>query len=184
MEETESEKRKTELLEAADRLFRRRGVMETTINAIAREVHVAKGLFYYYFSSKDEVISAVSRKYCDRFAEELQNRNIQNEGKKDVLEFLLQAGGSFRRLWTSLQGENESIDLSILADRTMDEAREEAVLMLKDVLDTGRMDGSLRIRNTELWAKWMVGGIAELARDLSITMDEINYMINDMIDRM
>jgi AcrR family transcriptional regulator len=47
--------RKQQLLEAAARLFSERGYAETRILDICREAGVAKGLFYWYFDTKEAV---------------------------------------------------------------------------------------------------------------------------------
>ena len=45
-ENHENEDRREEFIDAAERLFKKNGVMGTTINAIVSEMNVAKGLFY------------------------------------------------------------------------------------------------------------------------------------------
>ena len=52
---------------AAERLFLDQGVAPTTIEQITSGAGVAKGTFYLYFSSKDDVLAALS----DRFAQQL-----------------------------------------------------------------------------------------------------------------
>ena len=47
--------RKQQLLDAAARLFAERGYAETRILDICREAGVAKGLFYWYFETKEAV---------------------------------------------------------------------------------------------------------------------------------
>ena len=59
------DERRNEILDAAERLFTGKGYMKTTINDILQEVGIAKGTFYYYFKSKEEVMDAVSMRYID-----------------------------------------------------------------------------------------------------------------------
>lgn len=54
--------RKEDLLDAALALFREKGVDNTTVNDIAKAVHVAQGSFYNYFQSKDDIFAAVLEK--------------------------------------------------------------------------------------------------------------------------
>ena len=68
-ETKDSEERRNEFVEAAEKLFREHGIVDTTINSIVKEMNVAKGLFYYYFKSKDDVIDAISEKYNELFNE-------------------------------------------------------------------------------------------------------------------
>jgi AcrR family transcriptional regulator len=52
---TQGIERKEQLLDAAARLFGERGYAETRILDICREAGVAKGLFYWYFDTKEAV---------------------------------------------------------------------------------------------------------------------------------
>jgi AcrR family transcriptional regulator len=52
---TQGIERKQQLLDAAARLFAERGYAETRILDICREAGVAKGLFYWYFDTKEAV---------------------------------------------------------------------------------------------------------------------------------
>ena len=59
----DSDDRRNQFINAAEQLFKEHGVVDTTVAAIVKEMNVAKGLFYYYFNSKDDVIEAISQKY-------------------------------------------------------------------------------------------------------------------------
>lgn len=60
------EERRDELMSAARRLFLKHGVGPTTIEQVTSGAGVAKGTFYLYFSSKDDVLAALG----DRFAQD------------------------------------------------------------------------------------------------------------------
>jgi AcrR family transcriptional regulator len=55
----EGEVRRREILVAARELFVKKGYDQTSINDILKIVDIAKGTFYYYFSSKEEVLEAI-----------------------------------------------------------------------------------------------------------------------------
>ena len=57
------EQRRHELMNAAKRLFLARGVGSTTIEQITSSADVAKGTFYLYFSSKEDVLAALGERY-------------------------------------------------------------------------------------------------------------------------
>lgn len=53
------EERKNDILNAAEMLFSTKGYQQTTIIDILKAVGIAKGTFYYYFKSKEEVMDAI-----------------------------------------------------------------------------------------------------------------------------
>lgn len=61
----EYDERRNEILDAAQKLFHKKGYVKCTVKDILKEVDIAKGTFYYYFSSKEEVLNAVVFRYTD-----------------------------------------------------------------------------------------------------------------------
>lgn len=55
----EGEVRRKEILVAARDLFVKKGYDKTSVNDILKIVDIAKGTFYYYFTSKDAVLEAI-----------------------------------------------------------------------------------------------------------------------------
>ncbi|MDA2531462.1 TetR/AcrR family transcriptional regulator [Bacillus cereus] len=53
------EERRKEILETAERLFLTKGYTKTTVNDILKEIGIAKGTFYHYFKSKEEVMDEI-----------------------------------------------------------------------------------------------------------------------------
>ena len=83
MKETkDTDERRNEFIDAAEKLFKENGVVDTTINAIVKEMDVAKGLFYYYFKSKDDVIDAICEKYNNDFKAAIQ-RSLDSSAEFD-----------------------------------------------------------------------------------------------------
>ena len=67
-----AEVRLDELMNAAERLFLDKGVESTTINEIVEAAEVAKGTFYHYFSSKNEIQEALGKRYTNQFLASLE----------------------------------------------------------------------------------------------------------------
>ena len=52
------------MVAAASKLFAQQGFVRTSVAEIVAAVDVAKGLFYYYFTTKDDMVKAVVEGYC------------------------------------------------------------------------------------------------------------------------
>ena len=57
------EERRDELMNAAQRLFLKQGVAPTTVEQITSGAYVAKGTFYLYFSSKEDILGALGERF-------------------------------------------------------------------------------------------------------------------------
>lgn len=55
----DGEERRKEILLTAKQLFVQKGYDQTSVNDILKIIDIAKGTFYYYFSSKEEVLQAI-----------------------------------------------------------------------------------------------------------------------------
>ena len=56
-----------EILDAAEALFYERGYQPTLISDIVKKIGVAQGTFYYYFSSKEEIVDALINRHLSKF---------------------------------------------------------------------------------------------------------------------
>jgi AcrR family transcriptional regulator len=63
------EERRDQILQVAADLFARHGYETTSVDQIVRAAAIAKGTFYYYFSSKKAVLEAIAHKVVERMVE-------------------------------------------------------------------------------------------------------------------
>lgn len=77
--------RRNEILDTAERLFISKGYAKSTVNDILQEIGIAKGTFYYYFKSKEEVMDAIiirlTEKYVGRAKEIADHPNLSANEK-------------------------------------------------------------------------------------------------------
>jgi AcrR family transcriptional regulator len=77
---------KQKIIEASIDLFDKKGFTETSIQDIVDFVGVTKGTFYYYFSSKQELLKDIHLNYIEDLVK--QQEAIINNPKKDYTEKL------------------------------------------------------------------------------------------------
>ena len=56
---SKGESNRQRIIDAADALFYQRGYNQTSFQDISDETGIPRGNFYYYFKTKDEILSAV-----------------------------------------------------------------------------------------------------------------------------
>ncbi|RFA26370.1 hypothetical protein CAI21_16905 [Alkalilimnicola ehrlichii] len=76
--------RAQELMDAGEGLFLEQGIVATSIDDIAKAANVAKGTFYLYFQSKDDLVAAL----CERYVENFQQRIEEQEFLADDDDWL------------------------------------------------------------------------------------------------
>ncbi|MFB5660722.1 TetR/AcrR family transcriptional regulator [Alteribacillus sp. HJP-4] len=67
---------KEEILKASIALFEEQGFTETSIQEITDRLDVTKGTFYYYFTSKEQVLMTIHSRYIDHLLKE--QKHIMN----------------------------------------------------------------------------------------------------------
>ena len=90
------DERKQEILDAAVRVFAKKGYEKTSITDIAKEIGISQGLCYRYYASKEEIYDAA----LDKYASYIVEKNI-NRTKLDGLMFrdqILQMSGQMEEL--------------------------------------------------------------------------------------
>jgi len=146
------QERRLEIIETAKKLFRDRGYDNTPVEAIIKEMGVAKGTFYYYFKSKEEVLEAIVDHTLDqivKMAEQvaddasmnaltkmerlLSYSHIGDEDTKDVAEHLHSPANRELHEVTNIQ---TVLRLSPVLAKIVEQGNEEKVFNAKRPLET------------------------------------------------
>ncbi|WP_167957073.1 TetR/AcrR family transcriptional regulator [Anaerosporobacter faecicola] len=84
----EHNERLNEILDTAQKLFVQKGYMKCTVNDILTAIGIAKGTFYHYFKSKEEVLDAIIGRTADLVYQRAQS--IAEQSNLSPEEKLLQ----------------------------------------------------------------------------------------------
>jgi AcrR family transcriptional regulator len=85
----DKERRQSEILDAAFKLFAKKGFGSTRIDEIAKQAGVAKGLVLFHFKSKEDVFQAVVRRAIPPLLDKLDMDGFESE--TDAVKLLREA---------------------------------------------------------------------------------------------
>lgn len=78
--------KKTRIIEASIELFAKQGYHTTSVQQIAQEAGVAKGSFYNYFDSKDQLILSIYEYYSDLIQDQMASAKAQLDDPREALK--------------------------------------------------------------------------------------------------
>ena len=97
--EREKERKRAQILEAAEVVFRRKGYQATTMDEVAEEAEFSKGALYLYFGSKFALFTELSNQVLTRVLDEFKNISNEPLNGRDLIAKML-------RLWASEMSSN------------------------------------------------------------------------------
>ncbi len=114
-EQTEEASRREPILRNAARLFSEKGYSGTTVDDIVQATGIAKGTFYIYFKSKEDLLIEVIKKLISDTVAEIETSLA---GEKDFISRMMSKGQTFTRLYA----ENRDL-FSVLIGETVGNPR-------------------------------------------------------------
>ncbi len=90
------EQRRQELIGAALKAFTATGVAATSVDDIVRAAGVAKGTFYLYFDTKDEIVTAVAERMVEGVGEQMDT--VMADRDRSPVERILAVGRAARQV--------------------------------------------------------------------------------------
>ena len=91
----EKKVRESEIIQAAELIFRQKGYEDTSMDDIAREAQFTKRTLYQYFESKENLLFAVLQKGMSRFQDYLAGAIDRNVTGYEMLQSTMQASYKF-----------------------------------------------------------------------------------------
>ena len=158
-----AEETRQRILDAAVRVFARRGFHASRVGDIAQEAGVAHGLLYHYFASKDEVLETVFRENWSellaRFASVEASDESADEKLLGLVKILLRTWRNDAALVTVMVREvGRSAHLASQVD---DIGR--GFEVIQRVIEQGQAEGVFRAELDPRLASWVVyGGLEEV----------------------
>ncbi len=166
------EKRRQELIDAAQRLFMAKGYDQTAVSDIVKELNVAQGTFYYHFESKAEILEEVIKRYIFSLVNEI--RLIAEAKDIDALSKLNSFFGAVVR-FGSLNVElvnfiHQQRNL-MLHQRLGNITAAGIVPLLSRIIQDGTSEGIFTVAHPTQTARFLLLGVGELFHDPEVRND-------------
>lgn len=152
------DERLEEFVETAKRLFESKGYESTTVDDIVNEMGVAKGLFYYYFGSKDALLNLITERFMNEVRKAVDEA-VSKEGLSAMqkMEQMLSVSAEIKLKSSSLviyfhDARNKGLHF-MLEQQTM----EFLIPALERIIEQGVREGVFHTGNPRITAFAYVG---------------------------
>jgi len=157
----EHDERLNELLDVGQQLFFQKGYELTSVNDIIEKVGVAKGTFYHYFKSKDDLLDKLIDRWTHLTMARLENQ-VMNQEKLNAVEKL-------NLFFTTIRDfKVENLELMkvlllvlyqdenlLLRHKLVKKSIEHLIPYLVEILKQGAEDETFKIENVEDTAEFI-----------------------------
>lgn len=169
------EERRNEIIETAGKLFEEKGYEQTQVQDIVNEIGVAKGLFYYYFKSKDEVMEELADRYADAIIDavnKLIDKDITTFDKINRIFqiFIDSAEKKFGIFMGILNVKN-----GITHERIFFNVGKKMVPLVTELILSGNDNGECNCSDPKFITEFLVSGLFNIMNQISPD-EKINYL--------
>ncbi|MEM7156037.1 MAG: TetR/AcrR family transcriptional regulator [Myxococcota bacterium] len=170
--------RRQAILEAAMRVFREKGYHQASVHDIIDEARIARGTFYLYFNSKQELFGELVADFLQALRGQVRRISLA-PGSPEPLD---QLHANFRRVVTTVLARDDVATIILRHPIGFDEESgskveeffEQVLQMVQDALRVGQSLGLLRACDIHIVAAASLGGLREtLSRMLMADAGEL-----------
>jgi AcrR family transcriptional regulator len=146
------DERRRDLLDAAVKVFAKKGVSAATVSDIAKAAGVAKGTFYLYYSSKEHLLGALKEQFVDEMMEHATSL-YEQVGKEDWWALVDETVESFVDFILARRDQVHVLIQEGITPETSDifsVAEQKIDIMFAAAIRAGNEAGAFRVADPEL----------------------------------
>lgn len=171
------EVRRQEIMEAALQIFMEKGYLETRTQDIIDKVKISRGLLYYHFKNKEDILYCLIEKYSQpviqRLAKISQDKKLTAKDKLRTFFEATQIGSTDHTKENA--GLQEIVDLEqnrYLMDRLAHEIIDLSSNYLAHILEQGNEEGLLALSHPQALARILMTAYTLTANELTTLKDK------------
>ncbi len=173
------EVRKAEIMEAAMYLFTAKGYLQTTTQDIINEVGISRGLLYYHFKNKEDVLYCIVEKYSEPLLSKLYDISYARD--KKAIEKI----GSFIDATmispSSITKDDEVLQEIInieqnryLMDRFSHKLSQHVIEYFAHIIEQGNSEGVFDVLYPKDTATFLMTGYIFVSNDINRTCHDVD----------
>ncbi len=176
---------KDKIIESADEFFSHFGFYKTTMDEIARKIHKAKGVLYYYFRSKEDLYTEVVKRELQLVKNELTIIVNRDDDPVSILENYIKVR---YRMLNDAPNYHETLKADFIekygfVENVRADFDHFERAQLKKILGAGQKEGYFRLSNIDL----TLDVIITISKSIEVPLylqgkyTEYENIINEMI---
>ena len=169
------EERRNEIIETAGKLFEEKGYEQTQVQDIVNEIGVAKGLFYYYFKSKDEVMEELADRYADAIIDavnELIDKDLSTFDKINrIFQIFIDSAEKKSGIFMGILNMKNGIT----HERIFFNVGKKMVPLVTELILSGNDNGECNCSDPKFITEFLVSGLFNIMNQISPD-EKIDYL--------
>lgn len=169
------EERRNEIIETAGKLFEEKGYEQTQVQDIVNEIGVAKGLFYYYFKSKDEVMEELADRYADAIIDavnKLIDKDISTFDKINrIFQIFIDSAEKKSGIFMGIL----NVKNGITHERIFFNVGKKMVPLVTELILSGNDNGECNCSDPKFITEFLVSGLFNIMNQISPD-EKIDYL--------
>ena len=169
------EERRNEIIETAGKLFEEKGYEQTQVQDIVNEIGVAKGLFYYYFKSKDEVMEELADRYADAIIDAVNNLIDKDISTFDKINRIFQIFIDSAEKKSGIFMGILKVKNGITHERIFFNVGKKMVPLVTELILSGNDNGECNCSDPKFITEFLVSGLFNIMNQISPD-EKIDYL--------
>ena len=169
------EERRNEIIETAGKLFEEKGYEQTQVQDIVNEIGVAKGLFYYYFKSKDEVMEELADRYADAIIDAVNKLIYKDISTFDKINRIFQIFIDSAEKKSGIFMGILKVKNGITHERIFFNVGKKMVPLVTELILSGNDNGECNCSDPKFITEFLVSGLFNIMNQISPD-EKIEYL--------
>ena len=169
------EERRNEIIETAGKLFEEKGYEQTQVQDIVNEIGVAKGLFYYYFKSKDEVMEELADRYADAIIDAVNKLIDKDISTFDKINRIFQIFIDSAEKRSGIYMGILNVKNGITHERIFFNVGKKMVPLVTELILSGNDNGECNCSDPKFITEFLVSGLFNIMNQISPD-EKIDYL--------